>query len=398
VLTTLTTYARDGVLLKLDGYLDRMPDYRKVIPQNSWYNVTVDGAVYALPKQPQNNMTALYVRKDWLDELNLKMPKSFDDWLSMGKAFLRADLDGNGAADTYSVGGRYGLECFGTIFSGYDVAGPGHVMIRDGKAVYASTLPQFREALVEIRRFVDAGIVDPELMTSGMAYREKMATGNLAMVYGRWADHKRWENLEMYKAIDPEMEWVTVPVFDGPYAPTGVLYDGAGYVRLYGVNADLADNERKLDGIFRIWDYVSSPEGNRLVMYGIEGVHYDIVEGQVVPTDRISEVSYSAGIQFTGRDNMSYLLTKFAYVKDDVLFCADEIPLMNYYNTLVVPPPSVNFADIKTYETEQLLAFVYGKKSMDEYDGFLKTLYDLYNLQDYIDAAQSTLEDMGYIR
>ena len=55
-------------------------------------------------------------------------------------------------------------------------------------------------------------------------------------------------------------------------------------------------------------------------------------------------------------------------------------------------------ADLKAYESEQLIAFIYGTRPMEEYDNFVQELYNLYNLVLNVAAATETLTELGYIK
>jgi multiple sugar transport system substrate-binding protein len=61
----------------------------------------LDGKYYAVPFSAQANL--LLIRSDWLAKLNLQAPKTWDDVLTVAKAFTAQDPDGNGKADTYGL-------------------------------------------------------------------------------------------------------------------------------------------------------------------------------------------------------------------------------------------------------------------------------------------------------
>jgi multiple sugar transport system substrate-binding protein len=59
------------------------------------------GDYYAIPFSAQANI--LLVRSDWLDKLHLQAPKTWDDVVTVAKAFTTQDPDGDGKADTYGL-------------------------------------------------------------------------------------------------------------------------------------------------------------------------------------------------------------------------------------------------------------------------------------------------------
>jgi putative aldouronate transport system substrate-binding protein len=55
-------------------------------------------------------------------------------------------------------------------------------------------------------------------------------------------------------------------------------------------------------------------------------------------------------------------------------------------------------ADKDTYQIEELTKFIYGRRPLEEYDAFVQTLYDTYELEKYMEIADSVLKASGYIR
>jgi hypothetical protein len=68
------------------------------------------------------------------------------------------------------------------------------------------------------------------------------------------------------------------------------------------------------------------------------------------------------------------------------------------YQGLVQQPEGMNLSDLYSYELEQLTQFIYGTRSMDEYDSFVQTLYTSYNLEAYLTSAVEQLTAMGIIK
>lgn len=64
---------------------------------------TVDGQLLAvgLPEGFNSNFNVIWIRKDWLDNLNLPVPTTFEELEATALAFTTQDPDGNGKDDTY---------------------------------------------------------------------------------------------------------------------------------------------------------------------------------------------------------------------------------------------------------------------------------------------------------
>lgn len=72
------------------------------ITDKSWSStVGVDGKHYGVPYSRQAQ--TLMIRTDWLRKLGLKAPTTWQEMLSVAKAFATEDPDGDGKADTYGI-------------------------------------------------------------------------------------------------------------------------------------------------------------------------------------------------------------------------------------------------------------------------------------------------------
>ena len=65
-----------------------------------------DGVQYGLPVTggSVDSVDLMWIRTDWLEKLNLEVPTTMDEVLTMVDQFVNADFDGNGAKDTVGIG------------------------------------------------------------------------------------------------------------------------------------------------------------------------------------------------------------------------------------------------------------------------------------------------------
>ncbi len=403
-INNLKSYYESEVLLNLTGYMERMPSLAALFDDLAWGRVSFDGDIYAIPRRGEGNYNCWYIRTDWLEKLNLKAPETFEELLEVAVAFNNADLDGNGKNDTYALSGtydsKYNRSAFDGFYTAFGVAGPADMLIRDGKAVLGCTLPEFRLALETIRTFVEAGVVDPEIISNTNSnLLEKMATGKVGICYGGWANYNKPAQVDSLKAVFPDAEWKPMEkCIATEYGVSGAAQSASGYDAVYALSADLADEPEKLDAVLRLFEYISTTEGDRLLSYGLEGVHYEMDGDTVVKLPKMDELTYGYALQFVGRDDMTYCMTKFANCADIIEYCDKEVNMIYHYGAMVEQPDGVNVADIRAYVLEQTAQFIYGSRSMAEYDDFINSLYKSYKLQAYLDDATVQLTNIGYIK
>lgn len=97
-------WAKQGAFLPLNDYIDKY-ETLKAVPKHVWDAVTVDGKIYAIPQYfPAKYGNKPIIRKDWLDNLGLKMPTNYEELKKVAIAFAKNDPDKNGKDDTYGIG------------------------------------------------------------------------------------------------------------------------------------------------------------------------------------------------------------------------------------------------------------------------------------------------------
>ena len=121
-----------------------------------------DGEMMAIPAP---NITAggvneMWIRQDWLDNLGLEAPRTWDEMVAVAEAFVNEDPDGNGENDTIGIlgpansdyvngngGNRYGLDPLFSAFQSY----PKYWLKDDsGNVVYGSITEETRTALEKV--------------------------------------------------------------------------------------------------------------------------------------------------------------------------------------------------------------------------------------------------------
>ncbi|RAV23364.1 ABC transporter substrate-binding protein [Paenibacillus contaminans] len=397
-------YADKGLLLDLTPYYGKelkvAGDFVTSLSSELLKKASYNGKIYAIPRNGDAPFDAYWIRKDWLDKQGLKVPTTLEELLAVAKAFTENDPDGNGKKDTYGIlGGEFST--FASVLGAYGVSNPfAGAFYKQGdklvNAFYDSNMPL---ALGAIKTLIDANVVDPEIMTNkSNEIQQKAFQGKGGIVNYPWTGFAKDEFIAQIKTVNPKAEWIT---FDAPVGPAGQFdgafdYDRPG--RLLAIPKTLEKDKEKLRKIFDLINYVSSKEGNELVMYGIEGKHYTKQDGKYSLTDLMTkEGGYFTLYQFTGRPNESYLANKFPNQKDISAYAANT-KRIRLLDSSVIPPEGFNKADADRYTKEELVKFVYGKRPLSEYPAFLKTLEETFKYKLYVDSAEKQLKEQGLLK
>ena len=148
---------------------------------------------------------------------------------------------------------------------------------------------------------------------------------------------------------------------------------------------------------FKVIQYICTEEGSMLVYVGVEGDHWTRNDdGSITMTERgKTEALYAYKYQILGREEETYLAAKFPEAADVVAQCL-AMPRYEIYNKSVEIPVDFYLSDLENYVKMELIAFVKGERPVEEYDQFIKELYDVYSFQEYLDICTEQLVDLGY--
>lgn len=110
----------------------------------------------------------------------------------------------------------------------------------------------------------------------------------------------------------------------------------------------------------------------------------------------LSKITYSWIYALCGRDDVPYLKAKFSYLLDEIDFCGN-MKTLSLYNSKVTIPDGINVADINTYAEEELARFIYGERSLYEWDAYVDTMMNVFGVSAYLKSATEELTAKGFI-
>lgn len=275
----------DGYFLDLTDLVDEyMPNYEKVRTSDVQYELlsTTDsgrlGAVYELRQSKQGPWLGLWIRQDWLDDLGLDTPVTFDDYHEVLTAFKNEK--GATAPLILNFSGSDGE--FGTMSGGLNVLNSWQ-LDETGKVNFGPYMDAWKEYVTIMHQWYTEGLIDPDFMatderTADMAKVVTGASGLFAALYTMPS---------VYEAAseDPNMNLA-------PVNPPVMNEGDEGHIRLRdsytsGNTAISADSEN-WEVALRWLDYLYTDEGALLANYGVEGDTFEFDEnGKPVFTDKI---------------------------------------------------------------------------------------------------------------
>jgi putative aldouronate transport system substrate-binding protein len=196
------------------------PRLREIVDfqeKRGWLPGFVNGKHYALPamNDAATSVVMLFIRKDWLDKLNLKEPTTIDELLVVARAFRDRDPDGNGQRDTIAFAldrdlgvNRTGINSLANPLGAYPRS-----WIKDGKGglTHGSIQPEMKEVLSLMRTMYSEGLIDREFAVKDtMQVSQDVIAGKVGIMPGLF-----WTPgfpLVMSVEANPAVDWIPIPI------------------------------------------------------------------------------------------------------------------------------------------------------------------------------------------
>lgn len=285
---------QQGVIQPVDEYVEQYSTtYKKYLsehPELISYITGEDGKMYAFTSARTPLTVAnygLWIRQDWLDNLGLKTPTTMDELYDVAYQFTKNDPDKNGQADTYGLTFNYN---FPTAMKNMYGQPDSITTVEDGKLVDWVGSEAYAKCFEMIKKMYDEGLIDPEYITDTNFERQRqlLVTGKAGIYMASYSMESEWREL---KTNVPEAELVPLEPVEGPYGKFG-LYQEPPANKIICMNKDAKDPQACME--FLDW---MLEEGWMGPTYGLEGEHYNLVDGIPQKTDANkfkTEVEYAS--------------------------------------------------------------------------------------------------------
>jgi len=265
---------RDEQFWEIGPYLDDYENLSK-LREHVLANQKVDGKLYSLYMGRPLSRQGIIYRKDWADNLDLSAPTTTDEFYDMLKAFTEDDPDGNGEDDTIGLADRGDLGTFSTIATWFGT--PNEWGVKDGEIQPEFMFPEYKEALNYFKDIHSNGYMNQDAPVASKTDQQDMLKDGTAGAYiGSMQDVR--SIYEDAKDINPDVEFDVHNYVEGPdgeYRTRSI----PGYGSLIMFPKD-STTEEELKQVLSFFDYLMTPEGANLLIWGVEGEHYEVIDGK----------------------------------------------------------------------------------------------------------------------
>lgn len=387
----------DENMPNLLDWFDKYPELRKQM-------TTVEGNIGGFPKfyqEPSDVNEGALIRLDWLEELGLESPKTYDDLHNVLTQFKEQ----KNASAPLVIPVNTGVQ--GNLLYGYNIDNYYQV---DGQVRFGPMQPEFKEYLTMMNQWYNEGLLSDSFLTSQAEVLMDFST-ILSGDTGVWCGsgtQSITQLLSMAAESQPDMRitGMTNVTKDGDTAHVGTESQILDSI-MWSITTQCSDPA----AIARYVDYLYSDAGILLANYGVEGETFHYVDGKPVLTELVTnnpDYSYNLALNIFTCDRQ----TPVPFIIDEQKarndYSEDQSNAVAVWNEATdglynIPRQGVNmttkeqeeynstYSDIDTYMDETISKFVVGDLSLDQFDSFVQKLKDM-GIEDCIAIEQTAYD------
>lgn len=380
----------DGYFLDLTELIPvNAPNYYYVINNHSdavrKATVTDSGriaAVYGIPNADETSIWyGLYIREDWLDELGLEMPETYDDL----EKVLIAFRDEKGVTAPMSLC-SLGYNMDNSMSAGYGVTSS--FMQVDGTVKYGPIEEGWYKYLTTMNKWYSEGLIDPDYMTISywIVDTALVLTGQTGVFPSMYS----LISSQYYPSME---EGAKLTALTSPKENAGdqlhIRLEDYPIGNAYCISTSCENPEVALQWM----DYLFSEEGVNFANYGVEGYTFNYDENGDPQYTEVVTANTELGLDFfqavsyycipAARPVLQEGSRELLLIPEEDLACfniwgeADTDYLLPYgmgMSSAESQELAKIMADISTYMRENTNKFITGTRPLDEWDDYVNTI------------------------
>ncbi|GIP31600.1 extracellular solute-binding protein [Paenibacillus sp. J2TS4] len=404
-------WAGQKAFLPLDEYIDKYESF-KAVPKEVWDQFRIDGKIYGIPSWAPLEGNSFMIRKDWLDNLGLEMPTSYEELKEVAIAFAKNDPDQNGKDDTYglaigqNINPDFAMGPYWQYNTWYHQDADGNYIpgiMSEGRKEIVQFLHDLHQEKAITSDFAVLNWAD----TNDVFYKGK---AGVFLVAPRGMSQAYMEGLlQLY----PDAEFAVIPPFEAPDGSQGFTA-GTGFARFNAFSAQLAKDPDKLAKIFEMHDfsrtfYPSSEQNASNAdfdwFYGGENVGYNIENGKRVmlkPEEGIDPAAYF-------QDNTNWIPSNVdpefdkAYTEPKLVQVTKDLMAINGEMKRYFPPnygiisetENLKGAELLTFMMNEQTKMIAGQRPISDWDALVEE-YLKRGGADIIKEINDGIKERGY--
>lgn len=406
-------YAADGVFIRLNDYINEeyMPNYMKAMRENdpslkAMMSDENGDIFYILGGTPSYLIHSQWaINKTWLENLNLEIPTSIDEYINVLRAFRDQDANGDGDPKneipfSFTLDGGYETPLYYT-FGAY----AGIYESNDGKVAYGPIEENFKEMIKFLKTLYDEKLLDQETFTQDR--NTFLAKGKLEpSLYGSFLNWRAGEVVgDEIAANDYASMILSVDGKINQWTPDNSF---TSFMCLA-----VTDKCQDVETLIRFVDYTFDPMISELSRRGGSPTFTVINEdGTLTPNPIPAEIG-TLGNWFVAAGHTQqvpmFSVNEYAKMFANTVSASEKYAIDDFYTPyLGEPQPTIGRfltseqteevndlrTDISKYVSEKFATWVTGEADIDsEWDAYIAQLYNM-DLERFIEIYQAAYDRM----
>ena len=279
-----------------DMLTELTPTLYETLPETLWNGMRVNGRIYGVPTYKElGEQWAFYAEEDFLNEAGIdpETITTFADAEVILEALAGTDRAGFQVSNTGVYNSMFMLDNYDSI----DGSQNSMVMIKkDDPSVIVNTYEteDYKEGVTLMYDWYQKGYISPDVLTREN-YDEYIKNGNHKYGLG-------------YVSYAPQNEIIQSTTYGKTLTPMPItpitITNSSARGSLFAILSKCENPELALQ-FLEVWN--TTPEVKNLFCYGIEGKHYNLVDGQVEQVEDVNTL-YASQNWTTGNSFISYTL------------------------------------------------------------------------------------------
>ncbi len=389
----------DGIIYDLNGFEEQMPYFFAMLeayPEVAKDCLLDSGALPATYRVISGDYYVMdygpVIRSDWLAELNMEVPATYDEYYEVLKAFkteYNATMWMSGSQSSilslgynircgYTFGMTSGLDCF---------------YLEDGVVMCGFYTEAFKDFLTMMQQWMAEGLIDPNFATVSCDYVSSDGNAFSAVTnnkHGIWKEEAN--GFTTYDGYD--MEFTAVPI--ARHNAGDIISVENGKTRVDGIQFAIATTCEHPELAAEWLDMWYSEEGTMVANWGLPGEGYELDEnGEPHYTELITNnpdglaMSFARELYAAPTGGYMYDRSTIYSLWNEQQLSAAELWCQNVDNSMAMPSfmartteESEEYAqisgDLVTYVSETLSQLMLGEKNLEaDLDNFIATLKEM---------------------
>lgn len=280
-------YGQEGAFVPLNDLIDKhAPNIKAFFDKNPNLEAAItaaDGNLYYIPYLPDGKYgRAYFIRYDWLNKLGLKPPENVDEVYAALTAFRNQDPNGNGKKDEVPYFARDFAELVRlvTLWDGRSSGSDTYhdFYVENGTIKHGYVGEGYKLGIKNLTKWYAEGLIDPEIFTRGSRAREHLLSNDLGGMTHDWFASTSGYNI----SLADKVPGFSLKAFAPPASISGKRTEEHRRIPVKPDGWAITHTNKNQVETIKYFDFWFTDIGRRLSNFGVEGQHYDLVNGKAI--------------------------------------------------------------------------------------------------------------------